>query len=128
MPHIENDRPITRVVISYGENYYRTIVLDAEFIRKKYSREFFTFNSISIVFLLFYLFIYSFLLDTLESFTLKCILIILIGQSIKPWTPCLTLLETATQRSVCEGHFCHLFPLRRGNETTGERYKLLHMK
>lgn len=27
-------------------------------------------------------------LDTLESFTLKCILIILIGQSIKPWTPC----------------------------------------
>lgn len=58
MPHIENDRPITRVVISYGENYYRTIVLDAEFIRKKYSREFFTFNSISIVFLLFYLFIF----------------------------------------------------------------------
>lgn len=76
----------------------------------------------------FFYFIYLFLLDTLESFTLKCILIILIGQSMKPWTPCLTLLETATQRSVCEGHFCHLFPLRRGNETTGERYKLLHMK
>lgn len=27
-------------------------------------------------------------LDTLESFTLKCILITLIGQSRKPWTPC----------------------------------------